>query len=94
MTIDRLGGIDPLQNAQNTQKTRKVADTKEPDTVSVSSEARQRAEVYFAMEVASASPDVRADRVADVMQKLKDPAFVNNSVVDLVADRIMNVYGL
>ncbi len=94
MTIDRLGGIDPLQNAQNTQKPRRVADVKEPDTVSVSSEARQRAEVYFAMEAASVSPDVRADRVAEVMQKMKDPAYVNNSVVDLVADRIMNVYGL
>ena len=46
------------------------------------------------MEAANAAPDVRADRVAEVMQKMKDPSYINKSVVDLVADRLMDVYGL
>ena len=94
MMIDRLGGIDPLKNVQNTQKSHRVSGTAKSDSISVSAEAKELAEVYNAMEAANAAPDVRADRVAEVMQKMKDPSYINKSVVDLVADRLMDVYGL
>ncbi|HOT62792.1 MAG TPA: flagellar biosynthesis anti-sigma factor FlgM [Treponemataceae bacterium] len=92
--IDRLGGIDPLKNVQNSHKAHRVNGTSQPDSISVSAEAKELAEAYFAMEVAAAAPDVRADRVAEVMQKIKDPDYLNKSVVDLVADRLMDVYGI
>ena len=94
MMIDRLGGIDPLKNVQNTQKSHRAGNGSKPDSISVSAEAKELAEAYQAMEAANAAPDVRSDRVAEVMQKIKDPSYINNSVVDLVADRIMDVYGL
>lgn len=94
MMIDRLGGIDPLKNVQNTHKAHRVSGTAKSDSISVSAEAKELAEVYNAMEAANAAPDVRADRVAEVMQKMKDPSYINKSVVDLVADRLMDVYGL
>ncbi len=94
MMIDRLGGIDPLKNAQNTFKTPRVSGTAQSDSITVSAEAKELSETYFAMEAAGAAPDVRSDRVAEVMQKMKDPSYINKSVVDLVADRIMDVYGL
>jgi len=28
------------------------------------------------------------------MQKIKDPGYINKSVVSMVADRLMDVYGL
>jgi len=94
MMIDRLGGIDPLKNVQNTYKTPRVSGTSQSDSINVSAEAKELSETYFAMETAIAAPDVRLDRVAEVMQKIKDPSYINNSVVDLVADRLMDVYGL
>jgi negative regulator of flagellin synthesis FlgM len=94
MMIDRLGGIDPLKNAQNTYKTQRVSGTAQSDSINVSAEAKELSETYFAMEAAGASPDVRADRIAEVVQKMKDPAYINKSVVDLVADRLMDVYGI
>ena len=93
MMIDRLGGIDPVNNVQNTHKVRKANEVSQSDSISVSSEAKELAEVYFALETAQAAPDVRADRVAEVMQKIKDPSYIDTAVVDLVADRIMDVYG-
>lgn len=92
--IDRLGGIDPLKNVQNTHKTHRPGASGQPDSISVSAEAKGLSEVYNAIEVAAAAPDVRADRVAEVMEKMKNPSYVNDSVVDLVADRIMDAYGL
>jgi negative regulator of flagellin synthesis FlgM len=94
MMIDRLGGIDPLKNVQNTQKAHRAGGSSRPDSISVSSEAKELAEAYKAMEAANAAPDVRSERVAEVMQKMKDPSYINKSVVDLVADRLMDVYGL
>lgn len=94
MMIDRLGGIDPLKNAQNTHKTQRVSGTAQSDSINVSAEAKELADVYYAMEAAKTAPDVRSERVAEVMQKMKDPSYINNSVVDLVADRLMDVYGL
>lgn len=92
--IDRLGGIDPVNNVQNTHKARKTGTVAQSDSISVSAEAKQLAELYFANEAVSAEPDVRADRVAEVMQKIKDPSYINKSVVELVADRLMDVYGI
>jgi len=94
MMIDRLGGVDPLKNVQNTQKTSRVNGTAKTDSISVSAEAKELSEVYSAMEAANAAPDVRSDRVAEVMQKIKDPSYINKSVVSMVADRLMDVYGL
>lgn len=94
MTIDRLGGIDPLKNVNSTQKAHRVSGTAPSDSISLSSEAKELSEAYFAMEAAKAAPDVRADRVAAVMEKLKDPSYVNEAVVDMVADRLMDVFGV
>lgn len=94
MMIDRLGGIDPLINAQKTYKAPHVSGTAQSDSINVSSEAKELSEAYFAMEAAGSAPDVRSERVAEVIQKIKDPAYINKAVVDLVADRIMDVYGL
>lgn len=94
MMIDRLGGIDPINDVQKAHKTQRVSGSTQSDSVNVSAEAKELSEVYFAMEAAGAAPDVRSDRVAEVMQKMKDPSYINKSVVDLVADRLMDVYGL
>jgi len=92
--IDRLGDIDPINNVPKTRSSRQVGGTTPSDSINVSPEAKELAEAYFAMEAAGSAPDVRSDRVAEVLQKMKDPSYINNSVVDLVADRLMDVYGL
>lgn len=94
MTIDRLGGIDPLKNVQNTQKAHRAGDVSRPDSINVSDKAKELSEVYQVMEAAGSAPDVRSERVAEVLEKMKDPSYINKSVVDLVADRLMDVYGL
>lgn len=94
MMIDRLGGIDPLKNVQNTHKTQRAKEAAQPDSITVSEEARERAEVFYAMEAAGSAPDVRSERVAEVMEKIKDPGYIDDAVVNLVADRILDVFGV
>ena len=95
MMIDRLGGLDPLQNLQNTKKVASKPITNAPeDTFSVSQEAKEMAEAYYLSEVAASTPDVRSDLVAQVKDKIKDPNYINSAVINSVADRFLESIGL
>ena len=93
--IDRLGGIDPLQNLQQTKRvTNKPVTNTLEDTVSVSQEAKEMAEAYYLSEIAASTPDVRSDLVAQVKDKIKDPNYINSAVINSVADRFLESIGL
>jgi len=93
--IDKIGGINPLNNVQNTQKLEENDRMNaQKDSITVSPEAKEMAEVYYMKQVAADTPDVRADRVAEVKEKIKDPAYLNDAVVKSTADRILDAYGL
>lgn len=95
MVIDRLRGTDPLSNLQNTQKSQYKGGVKPaPDSINISDEAKEMAEAYYASEVAASTPDVRADRIAEVKEKIKNPAYINQAVLNTVADRIMDAFGI
>jgi negative regulator of flagellin synthesis FlgM len=95
MMIDRLGGIDPLQNLQQTKRvTNKPVTNTLEDTVSVSQEAKEMAEAYYLSEIAASTPDVRSDLVAQVKDKIKDPNYINSAVINSVADRFLESIGL
>lgn len=93
--IDRLGGLDPLQNLQQTKRVaNKPVTNSLEDTVSVSQEAKEMAEAYYLSEIAASTPDVRSDLVAQVKDKIKDPNYINSAVISSVADRFLDSIGL
>ena len=52
------------------------------------------AEVYYMEKVANETPDVRADRVAAVKEKLKDPNYLSDAVIKSAADKFLSAIGL
>ena len=93
--IDKLGGISPLNNVQNTKRTQSSANVKSsPDSISVSKEAKEMAEAYYLNEVAAETPDVREDKIAEIREKLKDPSYLNNAVIASAAEHIMESFGI
>lgn len=94
MTVERLGPIDPIHRHNQTEKTQKAQQKEGTDSVSFSEEAKMKAEVYRATEQVKAASDVRADRVAEVKKKLEDPSYIDDRVVDTVADRVMEMLDL
>ena len=93
MIIDRLGGIEPLKNAQKPQKPVQQAPIQSGDTVSVSQEAKAMAEAYYLNEIAKATPDIRADLVAEIQEKIQDPSYINDAIVNSTADKILESLG-
>ena len=55
---------------------------------------REMAEAYYLSEVAAETPDVRSERVAQVREKIKDPAYLNAQTISSTADKILDSFGL
>ena len=95
MMIDKIGGVNPLSNVQNTRRTNGTEKSSfGSDSISVSDGARALAEKYYMQQIAAETPDVRADRVAEIKAKIKDPSYLNNAVIASAADRIMESFGI
>ena len=94
MTIDRLGPVDPVAKYNKTGKPTKVVKQALADSVAVSEEARNSAALQQTADIVRSTPDVRMDRVEEVKAKLKDPNYINDKVVEAVADSLMDVFGI
>lgn len=96
MMINGINSINPLNNVQETRKSDGVSKARstESDSISVSKEAEKMAEAYYLDKVAAETPDVRADRVAELKEKLKDPSYLNNAVFSSAADKFLSALGL
>jgi negative regulator of flagellin synthesis FlgM len=91
MTIDRIGSIDPIQPGKKPGRANQVSETPKTDSVSISSEAVEKAELYRAMELAAAAPDVRADKVVELKAKIDDPSYINDNVLNATAEKIIDI---
>ncbi len=94
MTIDRLGPVDPVAKYNKTGKPTKVVKQALTDSVAVSEEARNSAALQQTADIVRSTPDVRMDRVEEVKAKLQDPNYINDKVVEAVADSLMDVFGI
>ena len=93
MTIDRLNGIGPVKLVQPIRRTHKVETLEKTDAVSLSREARVAADANLALEAVRNAPDIREDKVAEMKRKFADPSYINNTLLELVADKILDNYG-
>ncbi|MDC7242310.1 MAG: flagellar biosynthesis anti-sigma factor FlgM [Spirochaetales bacterium] len=94
MTIDRIGPVDPLSRFNKTEKTVRSEQKEKTDSIDVSSEAKKSAELLQTMDTVKAAPDVREDRIAEVKARLQDPNYINDTVVNSVADKLMDLFGI
>ena len=90
MTIDRVGPIEPIQPDKKPGRANQVNESPKTDSISISSEAQARAELYRVREMAASAPESRADRVAELRERINDPAYINDRVMNATADRLIN----
>ena len=90
--VNNVSQVNFEQNLRKTESSAKVS--RDVDSISVSAEAKEMAEIYYMDKVAKETPDVRADRVAEVKEKLKDPNYLNDAVIKSAADKFLSAIGL
>ncbi|MFW5710511.1 MAG: flagellar biosynthesis anti-sigma factor FlgM [Spirochaetota bacterium] len=94
MNIDGIGPIDPISKLTKNHRTHKAEKTDPKDSINISADAKTMGEVYKIAEQVKAADDIRWDRVAEVKEKLKDPNYINDNVVDEVADSVMKLFDI
>ena len=92
MTIEGLGPVDPISKYNKTEKTSRPHKAEKSDSIHVSEEAKNMGELYKAAENVKSSPDVRQDKIAEIKEKLKDPSYIDDKVIESVADSIMEMF--
>ena len=90
MTIDRLNSIDPIRDPQKPVLGGKAEKAHGGDSISISSDASQKAELFKALELAKAAPEMRSDRIAELKAKINEPSYMDDAVVSMTADRIID----
>jgi negative regulator of flagellin synthesis FlgM len=94
MKIQGLNGVEQVQTLRKIAGTEKPAESaaSEP-AVSISNMAVNREEFLRTLEIVKAAeaPDIRADRVAELKAKINDPAYINESLIKLTADRVVDL---
>jgi len=94
MTIDRIGQIEPIPPNKKPGQTDRAREASKSDTVSLSSEAREKAEIYQVVELIKSAPDLSAERIAEIRQRINDPAYINERILNATADKILESFGL
>jgi len=90
MTVDRISSVEPIQPGKKPEQTNRVRESRGADSINISSEAHSKAEALRVRELAMAAPDVRADRVSELKEKINDPAYIDEKIMNATADRLMN----
>jgi len=90
MTIDKIGSIDPIPPGKKPGRIGQVNESPKTDTISISSEAQEKAELLRVQELASSAPEARADRVAELKSKINDPSYIDDKIIDATANRLID----
>jgi negative regulator of flagellin synthesis FlgM len=90
MTIDRIGSIDPIQPGKKPGRIGQVKENPGADSISISSEAQEKAELLRARELAAAASDLRLEKIAELKSKINDPSYINENVINATANNLID----
>jgi len=93
MMIERIGRMDPIQPGNKPGKSDQLRGGDRTDSISLSPEAKERAELYQVVELIKAVPGLDDAQIAVLREKINDPAYINGTI-GATADRIIDAFGL
>jgi negative regulator of flagellin synthesis FlgM len=94
MMVERIGQLNPIQPGNRPGKSDQLRGGDRADSITVSSEAKEKAELYQVVELIRSVPSMDDAQIAALREKINDPAYLNERVISATADRIMDAFGL
>ena len=92
--VERIGSLDPIQPGNRVGRSDQLRRGDRTDSISLSPEAREKAEVYQIVELIKAVPELDDAQITALREKINDPAYLNERVISGAADSIMDAFGL
>ena len=90
MTIDRVGSVDPIQPEKRPGRANQIKETPKTDSISISSEAVEKAELYRVREMVASAQEIRAERVEELRAKIGDQSYLSKETINATADKIID----
>ena len=94
MMIERIGALDPIQPGNRPGRSDQLRGGDKTDSISLSSEAREKAEVYQVVELIRSAPELTDAQITALRERINDPAYLNQQTISATAGRIMDAFGL
>ncbi len=93
MVIDKIGNINNIIEPKKSSPVSSSKETRKKDSVQISSEAKNAAEVAKLAQTIKAAPDIRIDRVRQIKELIDNGTYDFNSpeILEKVADRIAGI---
>jgi negative regulator of flagellin synthesis FlgM len=92
MTVNRIGHVDPIPPGKKPGRNEQVGGDNKADTINLSAEAVEQAERYQVLELIKSAPELDDTRIAELRQKIDDPAYLNEKVVNATAENILSAW--
>jgi negative regulator of flagellin synthesis FlgM len=92
MIVDRIGPIEPVPPGKRPGRNEQVGGNSKADTINLSAEAMEKAERYQVLELIKSAPDLDEARIAELRQKIDDPAYLNEKVINATAEKIVSAW--
>lgn len=92
MTVNRVGHVEPIPPGKKPGRNEQVGGNSKIDTINLSAEAVEQAEKYQVLELIKSTPELDDARIAELRQKIDDPAYLNEKVINATAENILNAW--
>jgi len=93
MMVERIGPLNPIQPGNKPGRSDQLREGDKTDSISLSPEAREKAELYQVVELIKSAPELDDAQIAALREKINDPVYINGTI-GATADRIMEAFGL
>jgi negative regulator of flagellin synthesis FlgM len=92
MVIDKIGNINNIIEPKKTRSAAGSKEAKKEDSIQISTEGKQAAELSKVAQAVKETPDVRLDRIQEIKEKIASGTynFNDEKILEMVADRIAN----
>ena len=90
MVIDKIGNINNIIEPKKSKSVSEKKDVNKNDCIQISTEGKKAAELSKDIQVVGQAPDIRADRVNEIKEKIANGSynFDDPKILELVANRI------
>ena len=90
--LGKINGINPISNMTRIEETVRTKTVTGSDSISISSDAEKMSQLLALREKVAQAPEIRLDKVEEVMNQMKNPDYINDTVLSEVADRLMEIF--
>lgn len=90
MVIDKIGNINNIVESKKARPVSSTKDADKNDSLQISSEGKKAAEIAKHTQVVRETPDIRADKVRDIKERIANGTydFNDDKMLEKVAEKI------